>query len=197
MFSQVFERLVFNTLFNFYFQNKLFTPCQSGVIPGDYCVSKLLSITHETYQSFDCHHPTDIRGTFLDISKAFDKVGHESLVFKLKTYSIDGKLLKLLGDYLTDLQQRVVLKGQMSSWQNIYAGVPQGPVLGPLLFLIYINNLPAELSSRCKIFARSVKKRCVRSLQMTHLFFLKVNDKGNSNTKLNPDLAKIRKWAFQ
>ena len=196
MFSQVFERLVFNTLFNFYFQNKLFTPCQSGVIPGDYCVSKLLSITHETYQSFDCHHPTDIRGTFLDISKAFDKVGHESLVFKLKTYSIDGKLLKLLGDYLTDLQQRVVLKGQMSSWQNIYAGVPQGPVLGPLLFLIYINNLPAELSSRCKIFARSVKKRCVRSLQMTHLFFLKVNDKGNSNTKLNPDLAKIRKWAF-
>ena len=80
-------------------------------------------------------------------------MGHESLVFKLKTYSIDGKLLKLLGNYLTDLQQTVVLKGQMSSWQNIYAGVPQGSVLGPLLFLIYINNLPAELSSMCKIFA--------------------------------------------
>ena len=90
IFSKVFERLVFNSLFNFFLQNKLFTPCQSGFIPGDSCVSQLLSITHEIYQSFDCHPPTDVRGTFLDISKAFDKVWHEGLIFKLKTYGIDG-----------------------------------------------------------------------------------------------------------
>ena len=96
IFSKVFERLVFNALFNFFLQNKLFTPCQSGFIPGDSCVSQLLSITHEIYQSFDCHPPTDIRGTFLDISKAFDKVWHEALIFKLKTYGIDGKLLKVI-----------------------------------------------------------------------------------------------------
>ena len=77
-------------MFNFFLQNKLFPPCQSGFIPGDSCVSHLLSITHET------HPPTDMRGTFLDISKAFDKAWHEVLTFKLKTYDVDGKLLKLL-----------------------------------------------------------------------------------------------------
>ena len=74
IFSKVFERLVFNALFNFFLQNKLFTSCQSGFIPGDSCVSQLLSITHEIYKSFDCHPPTDMRNIFLDISKAFGKV---------------------------------------------------------------------------------------------------------------------------
>ena len=71
---------------------------------------------------------------------------HEGLIFKLKTYGVDGKLLKLLENYLTDHQQRVVLNGQMSSWQNIYAGVPQGSVPRPVLFLIYINDLPGRLT---------------------------------------------------
>ena len=155
-------------------QNKLFTPCQSGFIPGDSCVSQLLSITHEIYQSFDCHPPADIRGTFLDISKAFDKVWHEGLIFKLKTYGIDGKLLKLLENYLVDRQQRVVLNGWTSSLQNIYADVSQDSVLGPLLFLIYINDLPAGLTSMCKIFADDTS------------LFSKVNDKSNSNTQLWP-----------
>ena len=87
-------------------------------------------------------------------------------------YGIDGKLLKLLENYLTDRQQRVVLNGQTSSWQNIYAGVPQGSVLGQLLFLIYINDLPGELTSMCKIFADDTS------------LFSKVNDKSNSNTQL-------------
>ena len=95
IFSKVFERLVFNTLFNFLLQNKLFTPCQSGFIPGDSCVSHLFSITHEIYK----------------ISKAFDKVWHEGLIFKLKTYGVEGNLLKLLENYLTERQQSVVLNG--------------------------------------------------------------------------------------
>ena len=103
-----FKRLVFNALFNFFLQNKLFTPCQSGFITGDSCVSQLLSITHEIYQSFD------LGGTFLDISKAFDKIWHEGLIFKLKTYGTDGKLLKLLENYLTDRQQRICFK-----WPNV------------------------------------------------------------------------------
>ena len=105
IFSKVFERQVFNTLFNFFLQNKLFTHCQSGFIPGDSCISKLLSITHEIYKSFDYHPPTDMRGTFLDISKAFDRVWHEGLIFKLKTCGADGNLLKLLENYLTHRRQ--------------------------------------------------------------------------------------------
>ena len=147
----------------------------------DSCALQLLSITHEIYKSFDYHPPTDMRGTFLDISKAFDKVWHEGLIYKLKTYGVEGNLLKVLENYLTDCQQKVVLHGRTSSWQNVYTGVSQGSVLGPLLFLIYINDLPDELTSMCKIFADDTS------------LFSKVIDKNNSNSQLNSDLAKINK----
>ena len=75
IFSKGCERLVINSLFNYFIQNKLFTECQSDFIPGDSCAAQLLSITHEIYKSFDCNPPYDIRGTFLDISKAFRKFG--------------------------------------------------------------------------------------------------------------------------
>ena len=137
IFRKVFERLIFNSLFNYFIQNKLFTECQSGFILGDSCVAQLLSITHEICKSFDCNPPYDISGTFLDISKDFDKVWHKGLILKLKSYGVDGSLLKLMENCLRGLQQRVFLNGQTSSWKNILAGVPQGSVLRPLLFLIY------------------------------------------------------------
>ena len=102
IFSKVFERWIYNCLYNYFTQKKLFTDCQSGFMPGDSCVSQLLSITHEIYKSFDCNPPVDIRGVFLDISKAFGKVWHDCLIFKLQSYDIDGKLLKLLKGYLKD-----------------------------------------------------------------------------------------------
>ena len=100
------------------------------------CVSLLLSITYKIYKSiinknFDFQPPTDMSGTFLDISKTFDKVWEEGLIFKLKTYGLDDNLLKLLENYLTDLQHGVVLT---FSGQNIYAGVLQSFVLRSLLF---------------------------------------------------------------
>ena len=88
-------------------------------------------------------------------------------------------------NYLTGRQQRVVLNGQISSWKNILAGVPQGSVLGPLLFLIYINDLLNEIESICKIFADDAS------------LFSKVKDETFSDTQLNNDLNKISKWDFQ
>ena len=96
IFSKIFERLIFNSLFSYFMQNKLLKECLSGFIPGDSCIAQLLSITHEIYKSFDCNPPADTRGIFLDISKAFDKVWHERLIFKVKTYRIDGDLLKII-----------------------------------------------------------------------------------------------------
>ena len=80
-----------------------------------------------------------MRGVFLDISKAFDKVWHEGLLLKYLN-GISGNLLKLLHDFLYCRRQLVVLNGQDSSWENVNAGVPQGSILGLLLFLIYIND---------------------------------------------------------
>ena len=94
-------------------------------------------------------------------------------------------VLTLLKSYLTVCQQIVVLNGQTSSWLNVKTGVPQGSVLGPLLFLIYINDLPDEITSSCKIFADDTS------------LFSKIENKSYSNFQLNKDLETISKWAFQ
>ena len=122
---------------------------------------------------------------FLDISKAFDKVWHEGLIFKLKTYGVEGKLIMLLENYIKNRNQRVVLNGLNSSWKKILAGNPQGSVLGPLLFLIYINDLPHDISSVCKMFADDTS------------LFSKVKDSSLSLSDLNYELEKINQCAHQ
>ena len=88
-------------------------------------------------------------------------------------------------NYLTGRQQRVVLNDQTSPWKNILAGVPHGSVLGPLLFLIYLNDLPNGIESKCKIFEDDTS------------LFSKVKNATFSDTQSNNDLNKISKWAFQ
>ena len=103
--------------------------------------------------AFDENPTIDVRGVFLDIYKVFDKVWHDYLIFKLEAYGIEGELLSLLENYLQNHQQKVVLNGQTSEWRKIFSGVLHVSVLGPLVFLIYINDLPDGLASICKIFA--------------------------------------------
>ena len=149
--GKIFERLLYNQMFEFFIGNDLISQNQSGFIPGDSCINQLLAITHEIYKSFDAC--LDVRAVFLDISKAFDKVWHQGLLYKLKQNGISGNLLETLTDFLKDRKQRVVLNGQNSSWANIEAGVPQGSIIGPILFLIYINDLPDNLPTNVKLFA--------------------------------------------
>ena len=181
--SKIFERLIFNEMFGFFIENDLISQHQSGFKPGDSCINQLLSITHEIYQSFDeCF---DVRSVFLDIPKAFDKVWHDVLVFKLKQNDISGNLLNLLSNFLRNRKQRVVLKRQTSSWADVNAGVPQGSILGPLLFLIYIIDLADGLSSNAKLFADG-----------TSLFSV-VHNSNTTAKELNNDLVKISRWAYQ
>ena len=99
---------------NYLLENNLILPNQSGFKPGDSCINQLLSITHEIYNSFD--EGLEVRSVFLDISKAFDKVWHKSLLFKLSQNGISGNLLDLLSSFLSDRKQRVLLNGQTSEW---------------------------------------------------------------------------------
>ena len=178
--GKVFEKVIYNNLFKHLQSNKLLSENQSGFRSGDSCVSQLIAITHEIYKSFDGDPSLETRGIFLDISKAFDKVWHKGLLYKLKSYGIDGKAYKIIENYLSNRQQRVLLNGQSSSWLNINAGVPQGSVLGALLFLIYINDLSDNLISVSKLFADDTS------------IFSTVFDTKQSAQNLNKDLDLIK-----
>ena len=184
IYGKIFEKIMFNRVYKFLLEERLLNPNQSGFRPSDSCINQLIAITHEIFEAFDCNPPLEVRSVFLDISKAFDKVWHEGLIYKIKSMGISGELYKLLENYLSGRYQRVVLNGQTSSWRPVLAGVPQGSILGPLLFLIYINDLPNDLKSNAKFFADD-----------TSLFTI-VKDKKESANVLNNDLLLISRWAY-
>ena len=140
IFGKIFEKIIFNKIYHFLLEERLLNPNQSGFCPSDSYINQLLAITHEIFEAFDCNPTLEVRSVFLDVLKAFDKVWHEGLLFKLRSMIISGEIYNLLGNYLSDRFQRVILDGQISSWRPVVAGVSQGSIAGPLLFLVYIND---------------------------------------------------------
>ena len=94
---------------------------------------------------------------YLDFSKAFDSVPHQRLLKKAKAHGIDGKLLQWIGSFLSSRRQCVMVNGTKSAWSEVLSGIPQGSVLGPILFIIYINDLPDTLKGYVKMFADDTK----------------------------------------
>ena len=183
--GKIFEKIIFDVIYKHLMDNDLLTPNQSGFRPGDSTINQLLYITHKISTAFEDYPSRETRAVFLDISKAFDKVWHNGLIFKLESYGISGPLLALINSYLANRYQRVVLNGKCSKWSPVTAGVPQGSVLGPLLFLVYINDLVDNISSDAKLFADD-----------TSLFTV-VYDENIATEQLNRDLKIIADWAYQ
>ena len=99
-FGKMFERAIYNSLFNYFQSSRLFTPSQSGFLPGDSCIGQLLSIIHDIQTAFDENPTVDVRGDFLDISKALDIVWHNVIIFTFKADGVEGELLLLLKNCL-------------------------------------------------------------------------------------------------
>ncbi len=138
------ERCIHKHLYNYIVANDILTKFQSGFIKGDSTVNQLSYVYNDICKALD--DGKEVRAVFCDISKAFDRVWHRGLIFKLSSIGINGCLLKWFSSYLSSRKQRVVYANASSQWSSINAGVPQGSILGPLLFMIYVNDIVNEIS---------------------------------------------------
>ena len=130
-------------------------------LEGKSTVTQLLTCYNDWVSSRNTSTPTDI--VFLDLTKAFYLVRYQRLLLKLEGYGMAGNLLQWFRNFSTNRQQRVVVRGTTSSWSSIRSGVPQGTILGPILFLIYVNDISSKISSTIKLVAddtKSVQSDC-------------------------------------
>ncbi|XP_053406441.1 uncharacterized protein LOC123527061 [Mercenaria mercenaria] len=179
--GKLMERCIHKHFFNFLTQNNILSSYQSGFIRGDSTINQLVYIYNDICKAMD--DGKEVRVVFCDISKAFDRVWHKGLLFKLSTIGVCGNLLQWFKSYLTLRKQRVVFANTSSDWSSISAGVPQGSILGPALFLVYINDIILNLRSNVRLFADDTS------------MYIIVDDPATSAATLNQDLETVRKWS--
>ena len=131
--GKVLEKVVHKHLFNYICDHKILSALQSGFIPGDSTVNQLVDIYNTFCKSLD--EGKEVRAVFCDISKAFDRVQHRGLLFKLESIGVSDSILSWFKSYLADRQQRVILPGAVSAGKYIKAGIPQGSILGLFSYL--------------------------------------------------------------
>ena len=185
--SIIFETVVNNHILSFLESNGLLSDFQYGFRHQRSTADALAFLTEHIGKVLDKQGET--RTVALDISKAFDRVWHKGLLEKLRSYGITGKVHQLLSSFLTNRQISVVLDGQKSASLPVNAGVPQGSVLGPTLFLVFINDLPKSVLSKMVMYADD-----------TTLFNSHVGSLQNQQTvadQMCSDLKEIKKWGSE
>ena len=152
------ESIIKDKLMRFLESNDLLCKEQHGFCGGRSCLTNLLETFENCTKALDEGYGLDV--VYLDCRKAFDSVPHRRLIKKLKSFGINGKLLQRLDDFLTSRTMKVGLRGTFSQLLEVLSGVPQGSVLGPLLFLLYVNELPSWIKCDMKMFADDTKLWC-------------------------------------
>ena len=149
------EKLIRNALVDQMTQNNLFSKAQHGFISGKSCITQLLEFVEDVSRAIDDGEDVDV--IYLDFKKAFNKVPHERLLRKLHGHGIRGKVYSWIKEFLSNRRQRVVVNGQCLDWKNVTSGIPQGSVLGPILFVIFINDMPDAIACCMKLYADDAK----------------------------------------
>lgn len=173
------EHIVTSTIMQFCEDQNILCPEQHGFRKGRSCETQLLGLVDEITYDLERGKQTDL--VIMDFAKAFDKVSHSLLLHKLNYYGIRGHINAWIQDFLLQRQQAVVVDGAQSSYVPVESGVPQGSVLGPSLFLLYINDLPRQTSSRSRLFADDTI--CQRTI-------LEPSDQ----LTLQQDICKLEEW---
>ena len=179
--SKIFERIIYNKIYDHCKINNILTEKNSGFKKLDSTINQLIHFSHKIYQGLEDEEKIGI--IFLDISKAFDSIWHKGLVFKLRKYGIKGSILKLIESYLSGRKQRVVIDGFLSEFLEIFCGVPQGSILGPLLFLIFLNDIVDNIDSIMSLFADDTALASIRKTWF------------EVETDLNKSLIKLQNWS--
>ena len=181
--SKVFERLLSKRISRFVESNHQLPDLQFGFRKGRGTCDALLTISSNLQRALDYGHEARVVG--LDFSAAFDRVNHLALIYKLKLLGIGGSILNILTEFLTRRTQRVVVDGQLSDIRYVVSGVPQGSVLGPLLFIIYTSDMWLDLEN--KLIAYADDATLVASIPSPGL-------RSSVAESLNRDLERINDW---
>jgi hypothetical protein len=177
--GKVMEHIVRHAITAHLQENKILADSQHGFRKGRSCETQLILTVDDLSSTLDKSGQTDT--ILLDFSKAFDKVPHQRLLLKLQYYGIRGQTLRWIQSYLTDRTQQVVVEGKTSPVGKVTSGVPQGSVLGPTLFLVYINDLGKNIKSTVRLFADDT------------ILYRKIQNH-NDATLLQKDLKELEKW---
>ena len=173
------EHIVYSNIMTHLNLNNILSDYQHGFREKRSCVSQLLTTINDFARNLNDKKQTD--SILLDFSKAFDKVNHFKLCLKVSHYGIRGTTLKWIKAFLSNRTQQVLLNGKSSDTANVLSGVPQGTVLGPLLFLIYINDMPSYVKSHIRLFADDA-------------YLYRIIDRIDDPITLQEDLTALQQW---